>query len=293
MGMMSDPFGIAPDDDVIGYTDAGRNMVGMLYPGGPAFTVPPVSGTVTQTTVPKTVVGARANQVSGAVPPVGKVVEATIYTKADGVFVEAQLDSNGNDDLSPLGITANKGKGQGTFFYAVGFTASMSANRIGFVRLPKSKAIKMKNPRDDDDPEDGFDHNQHPAGWHMSADADDPDDDTDGLANTEDTTAREDVVVSDDAPLQPGQTVSYPMAASSSTLALVAVATADDPLAQLKVEIFNALGLIVASSTPTPGFGVATVPLPAPGNYTVKVKNMGYTANTHSPMLITRELWPQ
>ena len=288
MGMAADPFGIAPDDNVIGYTDSARNMVGMLYPLGPATIVPPTSGPAPRTTVEKTVIGARSTMVSGAVPPVGKVVEATIYTKADGVFVEAQLDSNGNDDMSPLGITANKGKGQGTFFYAVGMTFNATVNRIGFIRFPKNHVMKMTHPRDDDDPEDGWEHAQHPPGWHIS---DDGDDDSDGLGNAQDTASREDVVVSDDAPLEPGQTSTYWMTASSSTLALVALVTANDPLAVLRVDIYNPLGLIVATSPATPGVGLATVALPAPGNYTVKVQNMGFTANTHSPMLINREPW--
>jgi hypothetical protein len=287
MGMASDPFGIAPDDDVVGYTDSGRNMVGMLFPDGPTFYVSPTSGTAPRTTVTIDAVGERSNVTSGSTPPVGKVFQASIFTKADGVFVEAQIDSNGNDDLSPLGISPNKGKGQGTFFYAVGFNGG-GANRVGFLRMPKPK--KVKHPRDDDDAEDGFDHNQHPNGWHMN---DNGDDDDDGLDNMEDTANFENVQVADDAPLQPGQSVDFPISASSTTLALVAVATADDPLAALKVDIYNALGMLMATSPLTPGLGIATLPLPTAGAYTVRVRNMGTTPNTTTPMLITREPWPQ
>ena len=140
--------------------------------------------------------------------------------------------------MSPLGITANKGRGQGTFFYAVGFNGN-GADRVGFIRLPKPHHMKMKNPRDDDDAEDGWDHAQHPAGWHMN---NDDDGDDDGVSDSQDTPNREDVQTADDAPLQPGQSIDYPMTASPTSLALVAIATADDPLAQLSVSIYNALG---------------------------------------------------
>ena len=81
------------------------------------------------------------------------------------------------------------------------------------------------------------------------------------------------------------------MTASSTSLALVAVAAAEDSLAQLRVDIINPLGLIVATSPATPGIGVATLALPAPGNYTMRVRNMGFAPVTHSPTMITREPW--
>ena len=122
------------------------------------------------------------------------MVDVTVTKKTDGTFVEAQLDSHNNDDLSPLGITANNGKGQGTFFYAVG-SASLhpTADRVGFVRLPMAE--KARHARDDDDSEDGWDHQSHPSGWHEN-DADDDDDD--GLENEYDSpTAQENVQLVD------------------------------------------------------------------------------------------------
>ena len=38
---LSDPFGLAPDDDVIGYSDAGNNKIGMVFPKGPQQCVYP------------------------------------------------------------------------------------------------------------------------------------------------------------------------------------------------------------------------------------------------------------
>jgi hypothetical protein len=260
-----DPFGLAPDDDVVGYTDAGRNMVGMLFPKGPSVSpCPSVQCNVTKVCPTKLAFGERADVACGTVCPVGKVIKAQVTTKSDGVFVEAQLDSNANDSISPLGITPNKGKAQGTFFYAVGFQNDLTVDRVGFVRLPMPQ--KVRHPRDDDD-------------------------DDDGLGSAQDSpTAHENVNVSDDAPLQGGQSVFYPMTASPTSLALIFVATSvDDPLAQIKVDIYNSLGMLMATSAPTPGVGVATVLLPAADNYTARVTNLGVTANTHTPMSIVRE----
>ena len=48
LGALSDPFGLAPDDDVVGYTDAGQNKIGMLFPKGPSVSVSPTSTPVRQ-----------------------------------------------------------------------------------------------------------------------------------------------------------------------------------------------------------------------------------------------------
>jgi hypothetical protein len=294
--LASDPFGLAPDDDVVGYTDTARNMIGMLLPKGPTVCVSPTTLCAPKACLSKTVMGQLADVSSGSVPPQGKVIQATITTKTDGVFVEAQLDSAPpsnpsatNDSVSPLGITANKGKAQGTFFYAVGANGTGTANRVGFVRMPMPE--KVRHPRDDDDAEDGFDHDHHPSGWHNQGQRGDDDDDDDGIGGDNDSpTAHENVNVNDDAPVQGGQHVDYPMVASPTSLALIFVATSvNDPLAQLKVDIYDSLGMLMATSAPTPGLGIATVLLPAAGNYTARVSNLGVTSNTHTPMSIVRE----
>ena len=162
----------------------------------------------------------------------GKVVDVTVTKKTDGTFVEAQLDSHDNDDMSPLGITANKGKGQGTFFYAIGAaTAHPTADRVGVVRLPMAE--KARHPRDDDDFEDGWDHQSHPSGWHES-DADDDDDD--GLENEyeyDSPTAQENVQVVDDAPtIAGGQYTDYTVTTTATSLALIAMAPLTTALSQ-------------------------------------------------------------
>jgi streptogramin lyase len=289
LGTASDPFGLAPDDDVVGYTDAGNSKVGMLFPKNATISVTPATAYVTPTSPTIKAMGERANVASGSVAPQGKVVHGEITTNPNGdVFVEAFVGlTGGNDSESPLGITPNKGKGQGTFFYSVGMPGS-GADRVGFVRLPMPK--KVKHPRDDDDAEDGWDHNSHPSGWHVS---DDDDDDSDGFENEFDSpTAREVIQVGDSAPLNPGQTADYPMIASSTSLALIAIAASDtDPTALLKVEIYNAVGALIASSPATPGLAAATVLLPAPGNYTARVRNLALGTVTYTPKLIVRQPW--
>jgi hypothetical protein len=260
-------------------------VVGMLFPQGPTICVQPSSFPVDRSTVPIDVMGDRANVDSGTVPPNGKVVQVQVTSQSDGVFVEAQLDSNSNDDMTPLGITPNKGKAQGTFFYAVGFNAE-GADRVGFVRLPMPKHVK--HPRDDDDDDDGC-CSPSRSGWHNS-DADDDDDD--GVPNEYDTpTANENATIGDPAPLSAGQSINYPITASPTSLALIAIATADDPLAQITVEIHNALGMLVAGTVSTPGSAVSTLLLPAAGTYTVHLTNVGLGSFNHTPTLVVREPW--
>ncbi|HEY6213812.1 MAG TPA: hypothetical protein VIW45_16075 [Vicinamibacterales bacterium] len=299
----SDPFGVAPDDDVVGYTDSSLNRVGMVKPAGPYFTVlpspcpDPSQGTTCAVpvvyNVPIDETGDRSNFVNGSQSPVGSVVNATITSKQDGVFVDAFLDQNvdpmGHESQSPLGISPNRGKGEGTFWYAVGVASdNPSADRIGFIRLPHAQ--RFDHPRDDDDAEDGWAHNQHPAGWHVSTTGDDDDD---GFDNTYDTPAYENIQVADPAPLPPGGTTTYQMTATSSTLALIAIETADDPTGLLQIDVLNSLGVVVATALPTPGVAVATLAAPAPGIYTVRVTNPGVTTLNQTATAITRSPWVQ
>jgi hypothetical protein len=156
----------------------------------------------------------------------------------------------------------------------------------------------MKHARDDNDPDDGFDDGRnhdgpdgHHGHDHHKHGEDNDDNDDNGLHNAYDTPSYENVDAKDDAPLSGGQVVEYPVATSSLSLALIATATADDPLAQIGIDIFDPSGLFVANSAPTPGIAVATVPLPAPGNYKVRVHNYGLTPIVASPTTIVREPW--
>ena len=289
----ADPFGLAPDDDVVGYTSSKNNRVGMLLPKGKSYYVASNPGSATKLdpiTVTGTVEGSICS--SGWVGPIGKTVDAIITSKADGTFIEAQIDTgtddNGkpSDSKNPLGITPVKAKAQGTFFYTVGNNlATPGVDRVGFARLPIRG--KIKYPRDDDDANDGWQGNHKWHDWHGH---DGHDDDDDGFEDAQDSpTAHEDVQRGDSTPVGGGQSVSYPITASATTLALIAKAEAEDPLAQIGIDILDARGLLVATAVPTPGVALAQVLLPAAGNYTARVRNYGLLPVNQVPTLIVRE----
>jgi hypothetical protein len=305
-GISADPFGVAPDDDAVGYTasDSGINKVGMLLPKGRPFCVPPSHTPICALPASVNTVCGWARVASGYVGPTGKTVLANVAKNSDGTYVEAEIHTNANDSLhpndseSPLGLTPAKwqGKAQGTFFYAVGTNQSTTTdnsgnvvpvNRIGFVRLPIQERIK--HPRDDDDANDGSEGENTWHNWHDHAGRNDDDDD--GVENDSDSPSNENVQRGDSSPLLAGQTMDYPMTASATTLALIAKVEADDPLAQIGVEIHDANGLLVASSPATPGIAVVTVLLPAAGSYTCRVRNDGPMPVNHTPTLIVREPW--
>jgi hypothetical protein len=296
----ADPFGIAPDDDAVGYTASrtGISKVGMLLPKGRAICVNPVQTCATKTTKCLSQTCARAQVASAWVCPKGKTVAADVMKDPDGsTYIEAQIGSNGNDSQNPLGLTPVKSKSQGTFFYAVGFNSSMTTdpnnpsvpvavNRIGFVRLPVMHHIN--HPRDDDDSNDGDKSNHSWHNWHGHATDDDSDDD--GFEDDQDTpTAYETVQRTDSAALAGGGSIDFPITASATTLALIAKADVDNPLAQIAMEIHDARGVLIATSVPAPGLAVAQVLLPAAGNYTCRFRNYGAVPVNYVPTLIVRE----
>src|SRR5205814_4897673 len=185
----------------------------------------------------------------------------------------------------PRGITPNRGKAQGTFFYTVGFS---DAVRIGFARLPHR--AKIKHGRDDDDCDEGVDAATHP-GWHdHTAHPDDPDDD--GVDSKYDTpTAREDSQTGDTTALGAGQMAEYPLTATSTSLALIVNVITDDTLAQMTVEIYNQLGALVASGVSAGGGAVATLPPPGAGGSKKRVEKDGLRAGNHTPPSLAREAW--
>jgi hypothetical protein len=290
----SDPFGVAPDDDVIGYTNSGANRVGMMIPRGQAFPVPFSPPTPVDTAHPDVPVSdpQQADFFSSTVTPMGKTVMGnTPPPDPDGTtFVEALInvgiDPPANDSTAPLGISPAKAKSQGTFFYAVGLNGHEGFNRVGFVRLPVKGRIK--NPRDDDDRDDGCNCEDHWHDWHGHATK--GDDDDDGIPNEQDSpTARENVARGDATPLAAGATAVQSMVASPTTLALIAIAEADNPTAQIGIDVFNSMGLLMASSVPALGVAVAQVALPSAGTYTWRVRNYGSAPINYTPTSIVRE----
>ena len=293
----SDLFGVAPDDDVIGYTKPTGNKIAMLFPKGGPIYVTPSPDTVTPFYESVPVFADLSVADSAPVAPQGKIAPVTITSKDDGVFVEADIQMarcvSGPcgvvNSITPRGITPNRGKAQGTFFYTVGFSADFAGDpsvRIGFARLPHR--AKIKHGRDDDDCDEGVNAAAYP-GWHdHTAHPDDPDDD--GVDSTVDTpTSREDSRTADAAPLGAGQTAEYPLTATSTTTALIASVIADDVLAQTTVQIYNQLGALVASGPSVGGVAVATLPAPGAGVYKVRVTNYGLRSVNITPTVIVRE----
>ncbi len=72
---------------------------------------------------------------------------------------------------------------------------------------------------------------------------------------------------------------------------MIATATTLNPLSIIAIDIYNPLGVLVASSPALPGAAAATVLLPTTGNYKARIRNMGISSLTHSPALIVREPW--
>jgi hypothetical protein len=213
--------------------------------------------------------------------------------KQDGTYVEAMINTPAGsvdpkmvppDSLTPLGITPIKGKGQGTFFYTVGFAGPQgNVNRFGFVRLGIPERIN--NPRDDDDSDDGF-KTADPT-WNVGSAGDA---DGDGVPDQYDTnTSRDNMTVMAPPVVPVGQSWEYPMSTTPTSLALIAAAMPDSPTATIAVDVYNSIGTLVGTSGPIVGAATATVPTPAAGNYTIRVRNLGTANVTPTPTVVVRE----
>src|SRR6185436_6457189 len=116
------------------------------------------------------------------------------------------------------------------------------------------------------------------------------DEDDDGLEDGFDQSAAYERVQGDyPASLGAAQSTEYTVTTSTTSLALIATAVSDDPLASIGIDVFDPAGLFLVASVPGPGAAVATVPLPAAGTYRVRVRNFGLSAVTVTPKLIVRE----
>ena len=295
----NDLWGLSPDSDVVGYTGAGTNKVAMLFPRFNPVVVKPISGAAMKTPFTALADTEQAGTVSGQVAGDAKVVPVrTTRDPYQGTFVEAFVDealacdsTQKPESLSPLGITANWGKAQGTFFYTVGLTASADptgqaaiARRVGFARLPNKE--RLKAARDDDDADDGVNAAACP-GFHA---AEPDDDDADGVPNKWDTaTARENMTGYDPAPMPAMTSTDYPVSTAATSLALIATAQADVATATLAIDVYNSIGTLMGTSGPMIGTAAVIIPSPGAGNFTVRVRNLSGTSVSHTPSIIVRE----
>jgi hypothetical protein len=242
-------------------------------------------------------------------------VNTRITTKADGKFVEAFInqDQDGmpaaNGSLFPLGITPDRDRAVGTFFFAVGqadMVDNPTINRIGLATLPRDKEKARKDRDHDDCDHDGksnaVDDDDDDDGTKDIDDDDDDDDgiydwldddeDNDGIKNDYDTRDRKESQERTSYDLSAGQSADTPVTVPAGALLLIATATASNPLALVSVDILNPAGAVVASSVPTPGLAVITAIPAGAGEYTVRVKNQSLSASEVESTAITRELLP-
>ena len=319
-GIGNDPWGVAPDGGMIGYTDfavdntlgadpaATLHKVAMLIPRGKGSPVTPATPPVVRTTDQAPAMCDASDFRYGDVAPKRRTVPTQVTPNTEGVFVEAFVNRNTEHDemrrsMFPLGITPDLDRSLGAFYFAVGDAEDLFIKRIGHARLSREKQ-KGKHDRDDDDTDDdGKDHHDDDDddddGWKDHDDDDDDndgdkddaddDDDNDGIKDGHDTKDRE----SQDnysSQMSAAQTEEFQMTAGASTLAMIVTAVADNPLAPISLEVRNPAGLLVLSTPPTPGVTAIPVPASGAGIYTVRVKNAGLSAVGISTTLLTREL---
>ena len=86
-----------------------------------------------------------------------------------------------------------------------------------------------------------------------------------------------------------GQSWNYPMSTSATTLTLIAAVMPDVATATIAVDVYNAIGTLVGTSGPVVGAGVATIPTPGAGTYTIRVRNLGTSSVSPSATTIVRE----
>jgi hypothetical protein len=89
-------------------------------------------------------------------------------------------------------------------------------------------------------------------------------------------------------PMQSGQTIEHSVLAGSTTLAIIAQVTADNPVASMSVEVYDAAGVLKAAAPPTPVVAITTFPLPSAGTYTLRVRNLGATPINQTTTLLRR-----
>jgi streptogramin lyase len=312
---LNDPFGVAPDGGMIGFTDheldslPQRHKVAMLIPRGNGVNCPPTPMQVQRTEGELLMTPDETSQTDcGFVCPIGRTVNTDVDTNGEGTFVQAiindtQLPST-RSSLVPLGITPDFDRATGSFFFAVGVAEDNPiVKRIGHARLTRDHN-KGKHDRDDEDCDDdgkprGHDDDDDDDGKKNDVDNDDDndgkldyeddDDDNDGIKNQHDTKDGKENQYNYRSDLAASQSEAFEVTTLPGALALLVTALADNPLTQISIEVRNAAGQVVGTSIAAVGVGLVTLPTPAAGIYTVKVKNHGLTAAGIDTMVLTRD----
>lgn len=311
----NDPWGVAPDGGMIGYTDIedlGTNhKVAMLIPKNRPVRVSPTSQAAPRDQQAVACVADTAESKYGEAQPIRRTVPTRITRKSDGTFVEAFVDKNQgmeiNESRLPAGIAPDLHRGTGAFFYAVGepTSSTFAVKRIGHTRLPRDRE-KGKHDRDDEDFDDddkrrGHDDDDDDDGVKNDIDSDDDgdgymdfeddDDDNDGIKNEHDTKDGKEDQHSHRSQLAMSQSEEFEATALPGALALIVLALADNPLSSLSIEVRNAAGTVVGNSFATPGTGLITLAAPAAGTYIVKVTNHAPSVSGIGTTIITRHPW--
>ena len=301
-----DTYGVAPDGGLIGFTDAttGEPRVGMLMPDRQAVFVPAAPANVNSLTFSNAGNPNVSERMTGNTSPVRMTVTGQITRNEDGTWSEGFTGGVAN---TPLGIIPDQSARQGTFFFAVGDLLNGTIKRIARIRLPKAELKGHDNRDDDDNDDDGkradvdddVDDDGVANGFDPDSDNDgipdmtDDDDDDDGIEDSFDSKDKKERKQTSEQEAAPGAFVESPFMLSAGTLLAVASATSTDPLAQVKIEILDAAGNIVASSLAGVGAAAITfVPPSSGGDYILRVKNQGLGTSTISTKLLSRELWP-
>ncbi len=321
-GALNDPFGIAPDGGMIGYTDIAEDTtlaagpltdtqlhkVAMLIPRGKGEPVYPVSTKAVRETQPVEPNTVDSFFESKLVYPKRRTVPTPVTDNAEGIFVEALVNRNSDYEMRhsrfPLGITPDFDRSTGAFFYAVGEAPdALEVKRIGHARLSREKQ-RGKHDRDDEDIDDdgknrGHDDDDDDDGWHNDVDDDDDNDgdkdvydddhDNDGIKNQYDTKTDKESQDNHSSQLSAAQAQEFQMTAGASTLAMIVMAVPDNLLVPISVEVRNPAGVVVANTLPAPGATVIPVTPSGAGIYTVRVKNAGTSALGIATTLLVRD----
>jgi streptogramin lyase len=305
-GAAADPFGVAPDHGVIGYTNSAQdvNKVAMLIPKGNTIYVAPAPDCIQPQPVTVNFMVEDSVTSTGYSPPMRRIVHAQITDKGDGLFVEglvAEAQSN-----VPLGITPDFGHKMGTFFYAVGVNFETGFNRIGKIVLP-FKNRKFDHGRDEDDHDhdgkrDDLDDDDDDDGIKDVSDNDDDndcvnddvddDDDDDGIKDRDDHPGKREERRSYNEQYAAQSATDYDVNLDSTTLLLAATVTSVNPTSLVSIEVYGPSGALLASPIPTPGVAAISVPTLQAGAYKVRIKNVGLSASDAVTDIITEGNWP-